>query len=120
MPDIHCGYGFPIGGVAAMDAQNGVISPGGVGFDINCGVRVIRTNLKSSDLTGSKELLTNKIYSAVPCGVGSKSDIKVASSTLKKVLNEGSSWAVRNGFGWDSDLEYTEENGRLELSLIHI
>jgi tRNA-splicing ligase RtcB (3'-phosphate/5'-hydroxy nucleic acid ligase) len=114
MPDIHWGYGFPIGGVAAMDVQNGVISPGGVGFDINCGVRVIRTNLKSSDLTGSKELLTNKIYSAVPCGVGSKSDIKVTLSTLKKVLLEGSSWAVRKSFGWDSDLEYTEENGRLE------
>ncbi len=80
----------------------------------NCGVRVIRTNLKSSDLNGgNKELLTNKIYSAVPCGVGSKSDIKLSFSILKRVLNEGSSWAVKNGFGWDSDLEYTEENGRL-------
>ena len=114
MPDIHWGYGFPIGGVAAMDIKEGVISPGGVGYDINCGVRVVRTNLKSSDLNGKKELLTNKIYSAVPCGVGSKSDIKVNSSTLKKVLLEGSSWAVRNGFGWDSDLEYTEENGKLD------
>ena len=116
MPDIHWGYGFPIGGVAAMDIQEGVISPGGVGYDIDCGVRVIRTNLKSSDLTGNKELLTNKIYSAVPCGVGSKSDVKVTSSTLKKVLIEGSSWAVRNGFGWDSDLEYTEENGKLDVA----
>jgi len=80
----------------------------------NCGIRVIRTNLKSSDLKGNKELLTNKIYSAVPCGVGSKSDVKVNSSTLKKILLEGSSWAVRNGFGWDFDLEYTEENGRLD------
>jgi len=114
MPDIHWGYGFPIGGVAAMDTENGVISPGGVGFDINCGVRVIRTNLKSSDLIKNKELLANKIYSAVPCGVGSKSDINVSFSTLKKVLKEGSSWAVKNGFGWDEDLEYTEENGRLE------
>ncbi|MEJ2568704.1 MAG: RtcB family protein, partial [candidate division WOR-3 bacterium] len=86
------------------------------GYDIDCGVRVIRTNLKSSDLTGNKELLTNKIYSAVPCGVGSKSDVKVTSSTLKKVLIEGSSWAVRNGFGWDSDLEYTEENGKLDVA----
>jgi tRNA-splicing ligase RtcB len=114
MPDIHWGYGFPIGGVAAMDTQDGVISPGGVGYDINCGVRVIRTNLKSSDLNGNKELLTNKIYSAVPSGVGSKSDVKVTLSTLKKVLIEGSSWAVRNGFGWDSDIEYTEENGSLD------
>jgi len=114
MPDIHWGYGFPIGGVAAMDTENGVISPGGVGFDINCGVRVIKTDLKSSDLIKNKELLANKIYSAVPCGVGSKSDINVSFSTLKKVLKEGSSWAVANGFGWDRDLEYTEENGRLE------
>jgi len=114
MPDIHWGYGFPIGGVAAMDTENGVISPGGVGFDINCGVRVIKTDLKSSDLIKNKELLANKIYSAVPCGVGSKSDINVSFSTLKKVLKEGSSWAIKNGFGWDEDLEYTEENGRLE------
>jgi tRNA-splicing ligase RtcB len=114
MPDIHWGYGFPIGGVAAMDTEGGVISPGGVGFDINCGVRVIRTNLKSSDIIKNKEILADKIYSAVPCGVGSKSDIKVSFSTLKKVLMEGSSWAVKNGFGWNEDLEYTEENGRLE------
>jgi tRNA-splicing ligase RtcB len=114
MPDIHWGYGFPIGGVAAMDIEDGVISPGAVGYDINCGVRVLRTNLKAPDLKKNKELLTNKIYSAVPCGVGSKSDIKLSFSTLKRVLNEGSSWAVKNGFGWDDDLEYTEENGRLE------
>ena len=113
MPDIHWGYGFPIGGVAAMDIKEGVISPGGVGYDINCGVRVLKTNLKSSDLNGNKELLTNKIYSHIPCGVGSKSDIKVEFSTLKKVLAEGSSWAVKNGFGWEEDLEYTEENGKL-------
>ena len=114
MPDIHWGYGFPIGGVAAMDAENGVISPGGVGFDINCGVRVIRTNLKSSDIEKNKEILANKIYSAVPCGIGSRSDVNVSFSTLKKVLKEGSSWAVKNGFGWDRDIDYTEENGRLE------
>jgi len=114
MPDIHWGYGFPIGGVAAMDTEEGVISPGGVGFDINCGVRAIRTNLRSSDLRNNKELLANKLYSAVPCGVGSKSDVNVSFSTLKRVLKEGSSWAVRNGFGWDSDIEYTEENGKMD------
>ena len=114
MPDIHWGYGFPIGGVAAMDIENGVISPGGVGFDINCGVRVTRTNLKSSDISKSKEILANKIYSAIPCGIGSRSDIDVSFPTLKRVLREGSSWAVKNGFGWDRDLEYTEENGKLE------
>jgi tRNA-splicing ligase RtcB len=114
MPDIHWGYGFPIGGVAAMDTQNGVISPGGVGYDINCGVRVVRTNLKGADLSKNKELLINKMYSKIPCGVGSKSDIKVSFSTLKEVLAAGSSWAVKDGFGWDSDLEYTEENGKLD------
>lgn len=114
MPDIHWGYGFPIGGVAAMDTQDGVISPGGVGFDINCGVRVVRTNLRSSDIDKNKEILANKIYSAIPCGIGSKSDINVSFPMLKEVLKEGSSWAVRNGFGWNEDLEYTEEKGRLE------
>jgi len=114
MPDIHWGYGFPIGGVAAMDTENGIISPGGVGFDINCGVRVIKTDLKSSDLIKNKELLANKIYSAVPCGVGSKSDIKLSFSALKNVLRDGSSWAVKNGYGWDEDLKYTEENGGFE------
>lgn len=114
MPDIHWGYGFPIGGVAAMDTEEGVISPGGVGYDINCGIRLVRTNLTTSDLKGKKEKLINKIYSAVPCGVGSKSDVKVSFPTLKRVLNEGSSWAIRNGYGWDEDLVYTEENGQLE------
>jgi tRNA-splicing ligase RtcB len=114
MPDIHWGYGFPIGGVAAMDTEKGVISPGGVGFDINCGVRFIRTNLTVSELKEKKELLTNKIYSVIPCGVGSESNLNLSFSTLRNVLKDGSSWAVRNGFGWEEDLEYTEENGRME------
>jgi tRNA-splicing ligase RtcB len=114
MPDIHWGYGFPIGGVAAMDTEEGVISPGGVGFDINCGVRVIRTNLTASELEAKKELLANKIYSVIPCGVGSESDVNLSFSALKNVLKDGSYWAVKNGFGWEEDLEYTEENGRME------
>ncbi|MEO0294021.1 MAG: RtcB family protein [candidate division WOR-3 bacterium] len=114
MPDIHWGYGFPIGGVGAMDIEEGVISPGGVGYDINCGVRMIKTDLLASEIKGKIEELINKIYSLIPCGVGSESDLNVSFSTLKKVLEEGSFWAVSNGFGWDEDLEYTEERGRLE------
>jgi len=114
MPDIHWGYGFPIGGVAAMDLEEGVISPGGVGYDINCGVRVIRTALKSSELKGKLEELTNKIYSRIPCGVGSTSNVRISQADLKQILREGSSWAVRKGFGWDEDLEYTEEKGCMQ------
>ncbi len=114
MPDIHWGYGFPIGGVAAMDIEEGVISPGGVGYDINCGVRVIRTNLPYKDVKGKLEDLANKLYSMVPCGVGSTSNVKTTTSQLKRVLKEGASWAIKNGFGWEEDLENTEENGCME------
>jgi len=114
MPDIHWGYGFPIGGVAAMDMDEGVISPGGVGYDINCGVRVLRTNLKSDELEGKIQELTDKIYSKVPCGVGSTSNVKISNSDLKQILKDGPSWAVKHGFGWDEDLEYTEEKGSME------
>jgi len=114
MPDIHWGYGFPIGGVAAMDMEEGVISPGGVGYDINCGVRVVRTSLMTTDLKGKIKELTDKIYSKVPSGVGSTSNVRVSSSQLKQILREGSSWALRNGYGWDDDLAFTEEQGCLE------
>ncbi|MCK4572184.1 RtcB family protein, partial [candidate division WOR-3 bacterium] len=114
MPDIHWGYGFPIGGVAAMDMEEGVISPGGVGYDVNCGVRVLRTNLTSEDIKVRLKELTDKIYSRVPCGVGSTSNVKISESDLKQVLKDGPLWAVRKGFGWDEDLEYTEDRGSLE------
>ncbi|MEA1912208.1 MAG: RtcB family protein, partial [candidate division WOR-3 bacterium] len=114
MPDIHWGYGFPIGGVAAMDIEEGVISPGGVGYDINCGVRVIRTNLPYKDVKGKLEDLANKLYSMVPCGVGSTSNVKTTTSQFKRVLKEGASWAIKNGFGWEEDLENTEESGCME------
>lgn len=114
MPDIHWGYGFPIGGVAAMDMDDGVISPGGVGYDINCGVRVLKTSLTYEDIKGKIKDITNRIYSNVPSGVGSTGDVRITDSQLRKLLLDGVAWAVRNGFGWDADIEYTEERGCLE------
>ncbi|RQW06166.1 MAG: RtcB family protein, partial [Calditrichaeota bacterium] len=112
MPDIHWGYGFPIGGVAAMDIDEGVISPGGVGYDINCGVRLIRTNLKASDIRGRMKKLIEDLFRTVPTGVGSSGAIrKLSPSEIKKILKNGAAWAVENGFGDQTDLEYTEENG---------
>ena len=115
MPDIHWGYGFPIGGVAAMDAEKGVISPGGVGYDINCGVRLIATNLEYNQVKASIPALTETVYKAVPTGVGSKNAIQVLSwNELKEVMRKGSRWAVEKGFGKESDLEATEEFGNLQ------
>mgnify|MGYP001051470165 CR=1 FL=1 len=115
MPDIHWGYGFPIGGVAAMDVEQGVISPGGVGFDINCGVRLLRTDLEAKDLTKSKTReIVDSMFINVPSGVGSKARVKLSSSQLNDVLEEGARWAVENGYGWDDDLAHLEEKGCME------
>lgn len=111
MPDIHWGYGFPIGGVIAESDEDGIISPGGLGFDINCGVRMVRTNLSSKDIEGKTKELVDELFRRVPCGVGSKSDINARGDEIDKVLNEGSRWAIDNGYGWEEDLEVTEENG---------
>jgi tRNA-splicing ligase RtcB len=116
MPDIHWGYGFPIGGVAAMDAEEGVISPGGIGFDINCGVRLISTNLRESDVAPRIKELINTLFQNVPAGVGSKGVVDVASSQIDRILEEGAEWAVAEGFGWEEDLDRTEENGRLKIA----
>lgn len=112
MPDIHWGYGFPIGGVAAFDYQNGVISPGGVGFDINCGVRLITTPLTISDLEKKKEIL-DRLYSVVPVGVGARSSIKLSQKQLDAMMTDGSGWAVEEGYGNQADLIHCEENGRM-------
>jgi tRNA-splicing ligase RtcB len=114
MPDMHEGYGFPIGGVAAFDASDGIVSPGGVGYDINCGVRVMRTDVAAAELGGLLQRLVTEIQRDVPAGVGSAGAI----ATLKEreldlVLREGAEWAVRNGYGVADDLEYTEARGRL-------
>ncbi|MFA4854626.1 MAG: RtcB family protein [Candidatus Omnitrophota bacterium] len=114
MPDIHWGYGFPIGGVAATDPENGgVVSPGGVGFDINCGIRLVKTNFQYDDIKHKLKELVYALFSDVPCGVGSKGDIRVTSKEEKQILVKGSKWAVEQGFGTEEDLECTEEYGAI-------
>lgn len=111
MPDIHWGYGFPIGGVAAFDWESGVISPGGVGYDINCGVRLATTSLIEKDVRLRLEDLVNALYRNIPSGVGSTGPIKLSVKEEKKVLTAGSRWAVDHGFGEDQDIEHTEDGG---------
>ena len=115
MPDAHWGYGFPIGGVAAFDpAQGGVISPGGIGFDINCGVRAIRTDLKAAELQPRLKDLLNALFNQVPCGLGAEHGIrKLSKAEMNKVMVGGATWAVENGFGTDDDTLRTEEGGAL-------
>ena len=113
MPDIHFGYGFPIGGVAAVDANEGSISPGGIGFDINCGVRLIKTDLTLKDVGGDLRRLIDELYLNVPSGLGSKGLTRVGDREIADILQNGSEWAVENGFGWESDLEVTEECGKM-------
>ncbi len=113
MPDIHWGYGFPIGGVAAFDWQEGVVSPGGVGYDINCGVRLAGTDLHHDDIRNHVKDLVDGLYGQVPCGVGSTGSVKLSAKEEKKVLVQGSQWAVRQGFGTPEDIEHTEDQGCL-------
>jgi tRNA-splicing ligase RtcB len=113
MPDIHWGYGFAIGGVAATRVNDGVISPGGVGFDINCGVRIMRTNLTREDIIPKIKELIDALFYAVPSGVGSKGRIKLHSGEIDEVLVKGSRWAVNKGYGRKEDLETTEEGGEI-------
>lgn len=113
MPDIHYGYGFPIGGVAAFSIDNGVISPGGVGYDINCGCRVLRTDLVFEDIKDKVDTLVSVIYANVPSGVGRDGKIRISENELNNVLTKGAKWAISKGFGWAEDIECTEENGCL-------
>ena len=113
MPDIHFGYGFPIGGVAAVDANDGSISPGGIGFDINCGVRLIKTDLTVDDIGDKLKPLVDELYRNVPSGLGSKGLKKVGEKEIIEILQNGSEWAVENGFGWKRDLDVTEEKGKM-------
>ncbi|MFH1837303.1 MAG: RtcB family protein [Candidatus Omnitrophota bacterium] len=115
MPDIHWGYGLPIGGVIATDIDNGgVITPGGVGYDINCGVRLLKTDLRERDVASRIEELIDTLYSKVPTGVGSTGNIKVNFDEEKKILIQGAKWAVDRGYGRKDDLEYCEENGAMK------
>ncbi len=113
MPDIHWGYGFPIGGVAAFDEDEGIVSPGGVGYDINCGVRVLRTNLYYNDLKDKIHPLVDEMFKNIPSGVGSKGKLRLGRQEMESVFEEGAEWAVNHGYGWNEDLEHTEENGRM-------
>ncbi len=115
MPDIHWGYGFPIGGVAATDIDNGgVISPAGVGYDISCGVRMLKTNFQYEDIKDKIKDLVYALFSDVPSGVGSKGDIRVSAKEEKEILLKGSKWAVEKGYGTEEDLECTEEYGAMQ------
>ena len=114
MPDIHQGYGFPIGGVAAMDAGYGVVSPGGVGFDINCGVRLVRTMLSAGDVRPRLRDLINQIFRDVPCGAGGAGFIKIGHKELEQVLVKGAGWMVENGYGDERDARFAEAGGALE------
>jgi len=115
MPDIHWGYGFPIGGVAAFDLEAGVVSPGGVGYDINCGVRLLATSLSISEARPRLGALVDALYRTIPSGVGaSRSDVILQRRELEGVLRDGARWAVEHGFGVPADLEAIEANGTLE------
>jgi tRNA-splicing ligase RtcB len=115
MPDIHWGYGFPIGGVAATTLDEGVISPGGVGYDINCGVRLVRTNLEADYVKSRIKPIVTNLYNAIPSGVGSSGAIrKLSKQKLKKLLVDGAEWAINNEFGHPEDLDHIEDKGKLE------
>lgn len=117
LPDGHQGYGFPIGGVAATDYETGVISPGGVGYDINCGVRILRTNLDEKDVRPKVRLLIDQLFADVPTGVGKEGKINLRShSGVDEVLAGGAKWAVEEGYGWEEDLDHQEANGRLDIA----
>ncbi|MDP3565408.1 MAG: RtcB family protein [Methanoregula sp.] len=110
MPDIHWGYGFPIGGVAAFSVDEGVISPGGVGFDINCGVRLVTTPLLQKDIAGRRDLI-EELFRAVPTGVGAKSTLRISPPDLERMMIKGASWAVDAGYGVKRDLVRCEDGG---------
>jgi tRNA-splicing ligase RtcB len=114
MPDIHTGYGFTIGGVAAFDVKDGIISPGGVGYDINCGVRLLRSNLTREEIIPRVKDIVNAFYKDIPTGVGSKGKLRLNSQEHKKVLLRGARWVVEQGFGDREDLDHTESEGCIE------
>ncbi len=111
MPDGHWGYGFPIGGVAAFDRDTGVISPGGVGYDINCGMRLIRTNLTLADVAPRLEPLMTELFRLVPAGVGSKGFVRLNRTEFDEVMRKGARWCIERGYGWRQDLERIEAQG---------
>jgi len=113
MPDGHWGYGFPIGGVAAFRADTGVISPGGIGFDINCGMRLLRTSLTEDEVRPKLGALVDALFRAVPAGVGARGFVRLTEAAFADVMRQGAGWCVRHGYGWPEDLERTEGRGCL-------
>ncbi|MBI2445668.1 RtcB family protein [Candidatus Micrarchaeota archaeon] len=111
MPDGHEGYGFPIGGVAAFDEEEGIVSPGGLGYDLNCGVRFIRTNYSENEIRPHLQRLTDALFKNIPSGVGSKAQIKFTPAELEDVVTQGLDWAVEKGYGRKQDRDHCEENG---------
>lgn len=118
MPDIHSGYGFAIGNVAAFDMNNpnSIVSPGGVGFDINCGVRLVRTNLFEKDVNPIKEQLCQSLFDHIPVGVGAKGVIPMTEKSLLEALDQGMDWSVKQGHAWTEDRDHCEENGRMKTA----
>src|SRR5256886_4094187 len=114
MPDIHQGYGLPVGGVVATDAEHGVISPGAIGFDINCGVRLLKTPLDAGDVATRMERLVDALYAAIPTGVGSRGALTLDARMLDEVTARGAAWAVERGYGVPDDLERIESGGGLD------
>lgn len=112
MPDGHHGYGFPIGGVAGMDAEEGVISPGGIGFDINCGMRLVHTNLSFNEVKPRIDELVARLFDRIPAGVGGKGFVRLDEKEFSRLIETGSQWCIENGFGWEEDLDTTEQGGR--------
>ena len=113
MPDGHWGYGFPIGGVAAFRADTGVISPGGIGFDINCGMRLLRSNLTETEVRPRLRQLVDALFAAVPSGVGARGFVHLSAAEFRRVMVEGAGWCLTRGYGWPEDLDRIEGGGRL-------
>jgi tRNA-splicing ligase RtcB len=111
MPDMHWGYGFPIGGVAAFEMEEGIVSPGGVGYDINCGCRLMTTHLRHQDIRESLQGLVTALFQHIPSGVGSRGPLRLSAKDERQVLSEGAAWVVRQGYGTAADLETTEDCG---------
>ena len=113
MPDAHFGYGFPVGGVAAMDLKEGVISPGGLGFDLNCGMRILTTNLKLGEVKPKIKELVNELYKLVPPGVGARANLRVTNEQLDELSVKGVKWCHENGYAWKEDMQKIEEHGAI-------
>ncbi|MEQ1628785.1 MAG: RtcB family protein, partial [Nitrospira sp.] len=113
MPDGHWGYGFPIGGVAAFDVRSGIISPGGVGYDVNCGMRLIRTDLTLEEVQPKLELLMTELFRRVPAGVGASGFVSMDRPSFDRVMTQGARWCIEQGYGWHRDLERMEQGGCL-------